>query len=119
MLSDASAYNVQFIGPRPVLIDLLSLRHGDMRDFGTATRRLYDAYIHNAAYAAAVKHEGQPTVIIARTVKGYGLGETAQARNVAHQVIYMRDGKVHESGTADILRRPSTPELAQFISADE
>ena len=44
--------------------------------------------------------------------------EMAFARNVAHKVVYMRDGKVHESGSADILRRPSTPELAQFISAD-
>ncbi len=44
--------------------------------------------------------------------------EMAFARNVAHQVIYMRDGKVHERGTADILRQPATPELAQFISAD-
>lgn len=44
--------------------------------------------------------------------------EMAFARNVAHKVIYMRDGKVHESGTADILRKPSTPELAQFVSAD-
>lgn len=35
--------------------DLLSLRHGDMRDFGTATRLLYDAYTNNAAYAARVR----------------------------------------------------------------
>lgn len=39
-----------------------------------------------AAYAAAIKHKGSPTIIIARTIKGYGLGESAQARNVAHQV---------------------------------
>ncbi|WP_034386926.1 pyruvate dehydrogenase (acetyl-transferring), homodimeric type [Deinococcus sp. YIM 77859] len=39
-----------------------------------------------AAYRAAVEHQGSPTVVITRTVKGYGLGETAQARNVAHQV---------------------------------
>lgn len=44
--------------------------------------------------------------------------EMAFARNVADQIIYMRDGKVHEHGTSDILRQPSTPELAQFISAD-
>ncbi|MEK8028427.1 amino acid ABC transporter ATP-binding protein [Pseudaquabacterium rugosum] len=44
--------------------------------------------------------------------------EMAFARNVAHQVVYMRDGRVHERGSADILRQPSTPELAQFISAD-
>ena len=41
--------------------------------------------------------------------------EMAFARNVAHQVIYMRNGVVHESGPASILRQPSTPELAQFI----
>lgn len=39
-----------------------------------------------AAYASAVKHQGSPTIIIPRTIKGYGLGESAQARNVAHQV---------------------------------
>ena len=39
-----------------------------------------------AAYDAARKHKGSPTIIIPRTVKGYGLGESAQARNVAHQV---------------------------------
>ncbi|SEB25074.1 amino acid ABC transporter ATP-binding protein [Variovorax sp. YR216] len=44
--------------------------------------------------------------------------EMAFARNVAHQVIYMRDGKVHERGSADILRHPSTPELSAFIHAD-
>ncbi|MDR9390767.1 MAG: pyruvate dehydrogenase (acetyl-transferring), homodimeric type [Trueperaceae bacterium] len=38
-----------------------------------------------AAYRAAVTHEGSPTVILARTVKGYGLGETAEAKNPAHQ----------------------------------
>ncbi|MGI4792547.1 MAG: amino acid ABC transporter ATP-binding protein [Janthinobacterium lividum] len=42
--------------------------------------------------------------------------EMAFARRVAHQVIYMRNGCVHESGTADILRNPSTPELADFVS---
>ncbi len=38
-----------------------------------------------AAYQRAVRHEGQPTAILARTVKGYGLGETAEAKNPAHQ----------------------------------
>ncbi len=39
-----------------------------------------------AAYKAATEHKGSPTVVIARTIKGYALGETAMARNVAHQV---------------------------------
>jgi pyruvate dehydrogenase E1 component len=38
-----------------------------------------------AAYAAAVGHEGHPTVILAKTIKGYGLGEAGEGRNVTHQ----------------------------------
>ncbi|QND72851.1 amino acid ABC transporter ATP-binding protein [Tardiphaga robiniae] len=41
--------------------------------------------------------------------------EMGFARKVADRVIYMRDGKVHEMGTSDILRTPSSPELAAFI----
>ncbi|MFQ6603933.1 MAG: pyruvate dehydrogenase (acetyl-transferring), homodimeric type [Fidelibacterota bacterium] len=37
-----------------------------------------------AAYAEAVAHEGQPTVILARTIKGYGLGEAGEGRNITH-----------------------------------
>jgi polar amino acid transport system ATP-binding protein len=42
--------------------------------------------------------------------------EMGFARKVADKVIYMKDGKVHEMGSPDILRNPSTPELADFIS---
>src|SRR5262249_52450987 len=38
-----------------------------------------------AAYKAAVEHEGQPTVILAKTIKGYGLGEAGEGRNITHQ----------------------------------
>ena len=38
-----------------------------------------------AAYQSAIEHKGQPTVILAKTVKGYGLGEEAEGRNPAHQ----------------------------------
>ena len=37
------------------------------------------------AYKAAVEHKGQPTVILAKTVKGYGLGEAGEGRNITHQ----------------------------------
>jgi polar amino acid transport system ATP-binding protein len=39
------------------------------------------------------------------------------ARNVADRVIYMREGRVHESGPSSILDKPSTPELAAFVGA--
>jgi pyruvate dehydrogenase E1 component len=38
-----------------------------------------------AAYQAAVEHTGAPTVILAKTIKGYGLGEAGEGRNVTHQ----------------------------------
>jgi pyruvate dehydrogenase E1 component len=39
----------------------------------------------HAAYAAAQKHTGQPTVILAKTVKGYGMGEAGEGQNITHQ----------------------------------
>lgn len=39
-----------------------------------------------AAYNAAVNHKGQPTVIITKTVKGYGLGKSFEGRNATHQM---------------------------------
>jgi pyruvate dehydrogenase E1 component len=38
-----------------------------------------------AAYQAAVEHKGAPTVILARTIKGYGLGEAGEGKNITHQ----------------------------------
>ena len=38
-----------------------------------------------AAYDAAVHHKGQPTVILAKTIKGYGMGEAGEGQNPTHQ----------------------------------
>ncbi|HSC05653.1 MAG TPA: pyruvate dehydrogenase (acetyl-transferring), homodimeric type [Steroidobacteraceae bacterium] len=45
----------------------------------------------NAAYAAAMAHKGQPTVILAKTVKGYGLGKVAEGQMVTHQAKKLDD----------------------------
>ncbi|HET9105994.1 MAG TPA: alpha-ketoglutarate dehydrogenase [Steroidobacteraceae bacterium] len=50
-----------------------------LRRGGHDLRKLY------AAYAAAVAHEGQPTVILAKTMKGYGMGAAGQGRMTTHQ----------------------------------
>src|SRR6187402_381791 len=39
----------------------------------------------HAAYHAAVRHTGQPTVILAKTIKGYGMGVAGEGRNITHQ----------------------------------
>ncbi|MFB0932909.1 MAG: pyruvate dehydrogenase (acetyl-transferring), homodimeric type, partial [Pseudomonadales bacterium] len=46
----------------------------------------HDPYKVYAAYAAAASHKGQPTVILAKTVKGYGMGLAGEAQNITHSV---------------------------------
>ena len=47
-----------------------------------------------AAFAAAVAHKGQPTVVLARTVKGYGLGEAGEGKNITHQQKKMNEDEL-------------------------
>ncbi len=49
-----------------------------------------------AAYQAAVEHKGQPTVILAKTIKGYGLGEAGEGRNVTHQQKKLNEQELRE-----------------------
>ena len=49
------------------------------------TRGGHDPVKVYAAYKAAVEHKGQPTVILAKTVKGYGMGEAGEGQMIAHQ----------------------------------
>ncbi|MEA2341246.1 MAG: pyruvate dehydrogenase component [Solirubrobacteraceae bacterium] len=46
----------------------------------------------HAAYAQAVAHDGQPTVILAKTIKGYGMGEAGEGQNITHQQKKMTEG---------------------------
>jgi len=48
-----------------------------------------------AAYKAACEHEGAPTVILAKTVKGYGLGEAGEGRNITHQQKKLNEAELH------------------------
>ena len=52
-----------------------------------------------AAYKAAMDHRGQPTVILAKTVKGYGLGEAGEGRNISHQQKKMNEKELREFRT--------------------
>ena len=49
-----------------------------------------------AAYKAAMEHKGQPTVILAKTVKGYGLGEAGEGRNITHQQKKLNEKELRE-----------------------
>src|SRR5688572_25133015 len=54
-------------------------------DIWRLNRGGHDPHKVYAAYAAATKHKGQPTVILAKTVKGYGMGAVGEGKNIAHQ----------------------------------
>ena len=55
------------------------------RDIWELNRGGHDPIKVFTAYHAAVNHKGQPTVILAKTVKGYGMGESGEAQNISHQ----------------------------------
>ncbi|TCO75574.1 pyruvate dehydrogenase E1 component, partial [Plasticicumulans lactativorans] len=54
-------------------------------DIWRLNRGGHDPHKVYAGYHAAVTHKGQPTVILAKTIKGYGMGEAGEAMNIAHQ----------------------------------
>lgn len=60
-------------------------------DIWNLNRGGHDVYKIYAAYHAAVNHKGQPTVILAKTVKGYWMGKSGQSMNIAHQQKHMHE----------------------------
>jgi pyruvate dehydrogenase E1 component len=72
-----------FFGKYPELKDMVAAMSD--QDIWRLNRGGHDPYKVYAAYAAAVKHTGQPTVILAKTVKGYGMGAAGEAQNPTHQ----------------------------------
>jgi pyruvate dehydrogenase E1 component len=72
-----------FFGTHPELRALVANLTDD--DIWQLNRGGHDPTKIHAAYHAAVNHGGQPTVILAKTVKGYGMGEAGEGKNFTHQ----------------------------------
>jgi pyruvate dehydrogenase E1 component len=82
--AESGAYfREHFFGTDPRLLDMV--KH--LSDEQLARLRLggHDPQKVYAAYKAAIEHKGSPTVILARTIKGYGLGEAGEGKNITHQ----------------------------------
>lgn len=83
-----------FFGKYPELLKLVNhLSDDQIRKLlrgGHDTKKVY------AAYKAAFEHTGQPTVILAKTIKGYGLGEAGEGRNISHQQKKMNEKELRE-----------------------
>jgi pyruvate dehydrogenase E1 component len=72
-----------FFGKYPELKEMVASMTD--QDIWRLNRGGHDPHKMYAAYSAATSHEGQPTVILAKTVKGYGMGEAGEAQNITHQ----------------------------------
>jgi pyruvate dehydrogenase E1 component len=80
---DGAYVRKHFFGKYPELLEMVSNMTDD--DIWRLNRGGHDPHKIYAAYSAATKHTGQPTVILAKTIKGYGMGEAGEAQNITHQ----------------------------------
>jgi pyruvate dehydrogenase E1 component len=89
---DGAYVREHFFGKYPELLELVA----DMSDdeIWHLNRGGHDPFKVFAAYSAASKHKGQPTVILAKTVKGYGMGSSGEAQNPTHQQKKMDGGSL-------------------------
>lgn len=93
-VSPGSYIREHFFGTDPRLLKLVE-NHSDkqlekLRLGGHDPAKVY------AAYKAAVEHRGQPTVVLARTIKGYGLGEAGEGKNITHQQKKLNEEELKE-----------------------
>jgi pyruvate dehydrogenase E1 component len=80
---DGAFVRKNFFGKYPELEKMVSSMSDD--DIWRLNRGGHDQYKVYAAYAAATKHKGQPTVILAKTIKGYGMGKAGEGQMATHQ----------------------------------
>ena len=74
----------RFFGRHEALLKMVENLTDD--DIYRLNRGGHDPYKVYAAYHAAVHHQGEPTVILAKTIKGYGMGDAGESENTTHQV---------------------------------
>lgn len=86
-----------FFGKYPALLELVN--HVTDDQIRKLLRGGHDPVKVHAAYQAAIEHAGSPTVILAKTIKGYGLGEAGEGRNVTHQQKKLNEKELREFRT--------------------
>ncbi len=79
---DGAYVRKHFFGKYPELLRLVANMSDD--DIWRLNRGGHDPFKVYNAYLSAVHHTGQPTVILAKTVKGYGMGEAGEGQNITH-----------------------------------
>ena len=80
---DGAYVRKHFFGKHPKLLEMVANMSDD--DIGRLNRGGNDPHKIYAAFKLAQEHKGQPTALLIKTVKGYGMGKFGEARNTAHQ----------------------------------
>ncbi|MBZ0199515.1 MAG: pyruvate dehydrogenase (acetyl-transferring), homodimeric type [Ignavibacteriaceae bacterium] len=86
-----------FFGTDDELLDMV--KHLNNEQLRKMKRGGHDPEKVYAAFKAAVEHKGQPTVILAKTIKGYGLGESGEGKNITHQQKKLNEEELKEFRT--------------------
>ncbi|MCB1189350.1 MAG: pyruvate dehydrogenase (acetyl-transferring), homodimeric type [Leptospiraceae bacterium] len=86
---DAAYVREHFFGKYPELLEMVANMSDE--DIWRLNRGGLDPHKVYAAYSAAMKHTGQPTVILAKTIKGFGMGIAGEGQNITHQQKKMGD----------------------------
>ena len=84
----------RFFGADPRLLEMV--KHLSDEQLQKLNRGGHDPEKVYAAYKAAVEHKGSPTVILAKTIKGYGLGESGEGKNITHQQKKLNEEELRE-----------------------
>ncbi len=82
--NDGAFVRKHFFGKHPKLLEMVSRMTDD--DIWRLNRGGHDPHKVFATFHAAINHRGQPTVVLAKTVKGYGMGRVGEAKNPTHQL---------------------------------
>ncbi len=94
VVSSGAYIREHFFGKYPELLEMARGLSDDelrrMRRGGHDPEKVY------AAYRAAVEHRGAPVVILAKTIKGYGLGESGEGKNITHQQKKLNEDELRE-----------------------
>ncbi|QHI97175.1 pyruvate dehydrogenase (acetyl-transferring), homodimeric type [Xylophilus rhododendri] len=87
--NDGAFVRKNFFGRDPRTLEMVS--HMSDEDIWRLQRGGHDPQKVFAAYDAAVKHKGQPTILLIKTVKGFGMGKAGEGKNTAHQAKKLTD----------------------------
>lgn len=86
-----------FFGKDPRLVEMV--KHLSDEQLRTLKRGGHDPEKVYAAYKAATEFKGAPTVILAKTIKGYGLGESGEGKNITHQQKKLNEDELRQFRT--------------------